>query len=223
VDEVLAEALNGRWISKEPAQSVDEVDRPEWLHQIVRRARGHAFLAVRGAVARGQHDHRDVPGIWICLELPANVEARRPVHALLIERDVEQHRLGRIAPREVEGLIDGRRLRDGPARRRQRGPDRVADEPMIVGDENVSHSFLVAEGYVRRRALYSPRGANLNSIATTSYALPARGAPVRSNAAAGRASAESARTGLPTKGKSRQRSVAWVAQRKGAGWMRRLR
>src|SRR5881296_710648 len=102
LDEVLAEGLDGRRLTQEAAKRVDEVDRPEWLDQVMRGARGEASLAVGRAVARGQHDYGDLLRGRIFLEELADVEPRWATS--LVEVHVQEHRSWRIAMGEVDGL-----------------------------------------------------------------------------------------------------------------------
>src|SRR2546427_334322 len=98
-------------------------------------ALGLAFLPLDGPVellGRDRFRRR------IGLELAAYVEAGRA--AILAEHDVEEHRVRGVAPGEVERLFRRGRLRDGPALRGQSDPDHIADETMIVGDQDVSHA-----------------------------------------------------------------------------------
>src|SRR5712692_5600137 len=95
LDEVLAERLDGRRLTQEAAKRVDEVDRPEWLDEVMGGPRGEAGPAVGRAVACGQHDHGDRLRGRIFLEELADVEPRRATS--LVEVHVQEHRPWRIA------------------------------------------------------------------------------------------------------------------------------
>src|SRR5438876_8250991 len=57
VDEVLAQRLDGRRLAENAPEGVDEVDRAEWLDEVMGGARGESRFAVGRAVAcRPHHD-----------------------------------------------------------------------------------------------------------------------------------------------------------------------
>src|SRR5258705_4951353 len=189
VDEVLAEGLNGRRLAEDPAQRVDEVDRAKGLDEVVRCARRHPRFPVRRAVARGQHHDGDRRRGRVVLEELADVESGGPV--AVVEIYVQEHRARWVAVSEIDRLVRSRRFRDGPALRGKSDADHVAYEPLIVRDQDVSHrTSQRLRAYVSRVWLYSTRCPDLNSFATTSYALPARGAVASSSTAEERASAQ---------------------------------
>src|SRR2546428_2141429 len=75
--------------------------------------------------------------------------------------------------------------------------------------------------YVRRAWLYSPRGPDLNSFATTSYALPARGAVTSSSTAEERASARCGANGATAEARGPSRDLGLVRFPEGDGLSRR--
>jgi len=74
----------------------------------------------------------------VCLDLPADVETGQAV-AFALEHDVEEEHLGTRRPDLIERPAGGLRLVDAPALRRQGDPDHLADELMVVCDEDVGH------------------------------------------------------------------------------------
>src|SRR2546428_2065228 len=75
--------------------------------------------------------------------------------------------------------------------------------------------------YVRRAWLYSPRGPDLTSFATTSYALPARGAVTSSSTAEERASARCGANGATAEVRGPSRDLGLVRFPEGDGLSRR--
>src|ERR1700694_395453 len=75
--------------------------------------------------------------------------------------------------------------------------------------------------YGRRARLYSPRGPDLNLFATTSYALPARGAVPSSSTAEERASARGGANGGTAEVRGPSRGLGLVRFPEGDGLSRR--
>src|SRR5436190_330618 len=97
-------------------------------------------LAVGGAVASGEHDHRDRPRRGVGLELAADVEPGGPL--AFLEVHVEKHRVRGVFAGEVERFFRGRGFSDRPPLRGERDPDHVTNEAVVVGDEDVCHPIL---------------------------------------------------------------------------------
>src|SRR6266704_4097587 len=74
----LSSGMAGSAVREDPADSVDELERPERLGEVLGRADREPGLLVALALVRRQHHDGDVLGARLGLELTADVEAIRP-------------------------------------------------------------------------------------------------------------------------------------------------
>src|SRR6266545_1054382 len=96
----LSSGMAGSAVREDPADSVDELERPEGLGEVLRRAHRESGLLVALALVGRQHHDRDVFGAGLGLELPADLEAVGPgTHV-----DVEEDQVGLLGARELARL-----------------------------------------------------------------------------------------------------------------------
>src|SRR5438094_2631434 len=126
-------SLRGR--GEDGPNGVDELQRPEWLREVLRGAGGEADRAIALAVMGGEHDDRDALRLVRGLELAADVESvRAGAHV-----DVEEHEVGLLGARHVEGLLPVLGLDDRPALRREGDPHHLADRDEVISDQELRH------------------------------------------------------------------------------------
>src|SRR5712691_3062467 len=119
----LSSGMPGSAVREDPADGVDELERPERLREVLGRADRESCLLVALALVRRQHHDRDVLRARLGLQLSADIEAiRSGTHV-----DIEQDQVRLLSARELERLGAVLRLEDRPALCRQRDADHLAD------------------------------------------------------------------------------------------------
>src|SRR5688572_26496666 len=109
----LSSGIAGSAVREDPADGVDELERPERLGEVLRGAHGEPGLLVALALVRGEHHDRYVLCSRLGLELTADLEAIRPWPHV----DVEEDEVRLLGPSELERLGAVLGLEDRPALR----------------------------------------------------------------------------------------------------------
>src|SRR2546430_3164323 len=83
----LSSAITTLVVGEDPADRVDELERPEGLREVLRRAGGHADRAVAVALVRRQHDDGDLLRRRVGLQHLADLEPVRARAHVDVEQD----------------------------------------------------------------------------------------------------------------------------------------
>src|SRR2546425_2202458 len=118
-------------VRQDAADRVDELERPERLGEVLRRAGREPDRAVTVALVRGEHHDGNVLGGLVSLDLAAHVETVGAGPHV----DVQEDEVGLLRADEVERLVAVLRFDDGPPLRGQGDADHLTDGHEVVGHE----------------------------------------------------------------------------------------
>src|SRR6266511_3554133 len=122
--------------SQKSPQPGEQLLEREGLHDVVVGTRVEAGYPLLDLCARGQHQHRQ-----LLARAPQAAADLEPVDAW--HQDIEDHRIGFVVRLEpVERLVAVRCELDLVALELERAPQRLANGPFVVDDENLHAPIL---------------------------------------------------------------------------------
>src|SRR2546428_3180122 len=126
---------NALAVRQDAADRVDELERPEWLGEVLRRAGRESDRTITVAFVRGEHHDGDVLGGFVGLDLAAHVEAVRARPHV----DVEKDEVRLLRPHQLERLVPILRFDDRPPLCGHGDADHLTDGHEVVGHEEFRH------------------------------------------------------------------------------------